>query len=214
MTKGNGRSVYLPTYIDDKLRSLAREKGLSRNELVKAAVAAKLTEWIRDDDDENMLRQDLLIARGNRGHCRPGKGETLRIPDAVIEDVRSRRAGDLSGAIGALVSWWNSVRPAHMPEATNFDIYGSKGEYGYSYTVDVPAHQPPEWYEGRPGTAKAAGLIVEFRFHRFSLDGMLEIINMDGVFIEGCKVGFDSYEFWMGTALDKAFSMEWGHEHT
>lgn len=59
------RSVYLRPQDDTKLRQLAHEKQVSKNDLIRSAVAAKLTEWEQANSDEK-LDQDLELGRRTR----------------------------------------------------------------------------------------------------------------------------------------------------
>lgn len=59
------RSVYLRPQEDTKLRQLAHEKNVSKNDLIRSAVAAKLREWEQANSDER-LNEDLALGRRTR----------------------------------------------------------------------------------------------------------------------------------------------------
>lgn len=56
------RSVFLRVQDDNALRQLAHEKRVSKNELIRSAVAAKLQEW-RAENSAAALDHDLELAR-------------------------------------------------------------------------------------------------------------------------------------------------------
>lgn len=56
------RSVYLPPSEDTELRQLAFELNVSKNELIRSAVSAKLKEW-RKSNSRHVLLSDLELGR-------------------------------------------------------------------------------------------------------------------------------------------------------
>ena len=56
------RSVYLRQRDDAELRQLAFERNVSKNDLIRSAIRAKLTEW-RQDDAGDALNRDLELGR-------------------------------------------------------------------------------------------------------------------------------------------------------
>lgn len=62
------RSVFLPVQHDALLRQLAHEHAVSKNGLIRAAVAAKLAEW---QADPATLRRDLLASQQSENEGTP-----------------------------------------------------------------------------------------------------------------------------------------------
>ncbi|WP_076970135.1 hypothetical protein [Roseomonas mucosa] len=56
------RSVYLRPSEDTELRQLAFEEGVSKNDLIRSAVSAKLKEW-RESNSKELLVRDLELGR-------------------------------------------------------------------------------------------------------------------------------------------------------
>lgn len=56
------RSVYLRPQDDTQLRQLAHEKNVSKNDLIRSAVSAKLKEWGEANNDER-FQEDLSLGR-------------------------------------------------------------------------------------------------------------------------------------------------------
>lgn len=206
------RSAYIPLKIAKRLDSLARETGVPVGDLINAALVTKLSEWPSFEPDE-LFRQDICIGRGNNGADRISHGATVVVPDEIIAKARELISTDRAAAVATLVSWWNESRPADLPAASLFDIFGTPRQYGCSYTPDCPDRRRPHSFEGTVASAKAHGLYLEFRFHRTAPEGMIEIINMSGDYIESCRVGLDSYVWWASEALAEAFRREWSEVH-
>jgi hypothetical protein len=59
------RSVYLHPSDDGRLRQLAHETGAAKSDLMGAAVAIKLAEWLSSADRETVLR-DLAAGQDRR----------------------------------------------------------------------------------------------------------------------------------------------------
>ena len=59
------RSIYLKPSDDTELRQLAHEKHVSKNDLIRSAIIAKLTEWREANNDEK-LEADLALGRRTR----------------------------------------------------------------------------------------------------------------------------------------------------
>jgi hypothetical protein len=58
------RSIYLKPCDDTELRQLARDKRVTKNDLIRSAIIAKLKEWREANGDET-LEADLTL-RGRR----------------------------------------------------------------------------------------------------------------------------------------------------
>lgn len=55
------RSIWLRPEDDTRLKELAWKKNVSRNDLIRAAVAAKIEEWATLDDD--LFLRDLELSK-------------------------------------------------------------------------------------------------------------------------------------------------------
>jgi len=56
------RSVYLRPEDDTALKELAFSKNVSKNDLIRSAVAAKLQEWRKNNSDDG-LKRDLALGQ-------------------------------------------------------------------------------------------------------------------------------------------------------
>ncbi len=56
------RSVYLRPEDDTALKELAYKKNVSKNDLIRSAVAAKLEDWRKNNSDE-VLKRDLALGQ-------------------------------------------------------------------------------------------------------------------------------------------------------
>ena len=56
------RSVYLRPEDDTALRELAFTKNVTKNDLIRSAVAAKLQEWRKNNNDD-ALQRDLTLGQ-------------------------------------------------------------------------------------------------------------------------------------------------------
>lgn len=56
------RSVYLRPEDDTALKELAYKKNVSKNDLIRSAIAAKLEDWRKNNSDE-VLKRDLALGQ-------------------------------------------------------------------------------------------------------------------------------------------------------
>lgn len=59
------RSIYLKPSDDTELRQLAHDKRVTKNDLIRSAIIAKLKEW-RDANSDETLEADLALGRRTR----------------------------------------------------------------------------------------------------------------------------------------------------
>ncbi|MBO1329521.1 ribbon-helix-helix domain-containing protein [Acetobacter suratthaniensis] len=83
------RSVYLPAALDAELRQIAHDKGVSKSDLIRTAVALKAKEW-RGDNTEKKLDND--VQAGLRASGRQTTVKTVK-PVAVSRKPRAKGAG-------------------------------------------------------------------------------------------------------------------------
>lgn len=108
------RSVYLRPDEDSALRQLAFEIQVTKSDLIRSAISAKLVDWL-EGEDEDLIRRDLELGRRLTPAERAEKARALRIEEVKVEEAakkvaarakkaRAREAADKKGASKGKVS--------------------------------------------------------------------------------------------------------------
>ncbi|WP_260926746.1 ribbon-helix-helix protein, CopG family [Novosphingobium sp. 9] len=105
------RSVYLPATLDAELRQIAHEKGFSKSDLIRAAVALKAEEW-RGDNTGTKLGDD--VQAGLRAGGRQATVKAVK-PAAVSRKPRAK------GVKAATASTDAPKRPGRKSAAASQD---------------------------------------------------------------------------------------------
>lgn len=105
------RSIYLAPLEDGQLRQLAHDLHVSKSDLIRSAIGAKLKEWLQDETDRSVLADLEFGLRDPAGRNDPRFGSSKAAAvKAVAVKRRESRGRDAGDQIGAKSETTKSVR--------------------------------------------------------------------------------------------------------
>jgi len=83
------RSVYLRPGEDSQLRQLAHELNVTKSDLIRSAISAKLRDWLDSNDDELVMR-DLELGRRDTPTERVAKAAAAAAPAQPVKPAPAK----------------------------------------------------------------------------------------------------------------------------